>query len=450
MPNVIRSSRHFYFLNNKCKTQAISDFLDQFQPVVQQNIDFIWVNPLPWKTGKGEDRLLDVQNLILDCPANYDYNVVQFPSELAARAKAAAMTQALSIVKSKTEDVRKRQFALQKAIEENEELERNPNEKKRKKNLDKLQEKLVKAIQRLKKPELHDDFKAELCANNLVLERTKTGGHFEYWLKFQCLGTHEPFVIPIVFHKQDQKLLNRNFEIMSSFLVGKNYIEIRYEKTVEKRKTGETIGCDTGIKTVATFSHEENEIDRVSGLTYDDAVKRCARKRKGSRNFKQAIRTRDNIAKAIINRVSFDNVKIINLEDNSTLKYKKITERYRRHHAYGVIKNKIKQVAEELGVQVDMQTSNYKSQRCSLCGWTQSSNRKGKNFKCKNCGYKVDADYNASENNRRKLRWLDFGLISEQKLNRKGFYWEAEVGEEREVKPERFHLAVVPRLIFSG
>jgi transposase len=207
-------------------------------------------------------------------------------------------------------------------------------------------------------------------------------------------------------------------------------MEIRYGKEIDKREFGETIGCDTGIKTVASFSHQKNEIDSVNGITYDVAVQRCARKRKGSKNFKQALITRNNILQAILNRINFDNVKQINLEDNSTLKYGKRTNRYLRYHAYGEIKDKIQKIANELGVQVSMQTSHYKSQRCSECGWTQKSNRKGKLFKCNRCGFATDADYNASENNRLKLCWLDFSSINKQKLNIAGFEWLIYVGEE--------------------
>lgn len=313
--------------------------------------------------------------------------------------------------------MRKRQFALQKAIEKGKKTE-------------KLQEKLDKSIKKLQKPNLGEKFNAELSSKNVVLERKNKAKHFEYWLKFQGLGTHKPFVIPVVLHKQDHKLMNKYFHTKGSFLIGKDCMEIRYEKIVDKQEKGETIGCDTGIKTMATFSHQENEIERVNGLTYDDAVVICARKKKGSKRYQRAIITRNNIIKTIINRVNFDNVKQINLEDNSTLKYKKITSKYLRCHAYGVIKEKIKQVAEELGVQVIMQTSNYKSQRCFGCGWTQRSNRKKKEFLCKRCGFAADADYNASENNRLKLCWLDFSLISELKLNIAGFEWSVETGEE--------------------
>jgi len=40
----------------------------------------------------------------------------------------------------------------------------------------------------------------------------------------------------------------------------------------------------------------------------------------------------------------------------------------------------------------------YNSQRCEKCGYVHYNNRHGSKFKCLNCGYKVNADYNASVN----------------------------------------------------
>jgi putative transposase len=407
---IIRSSKHFFHHLNKIKIFNINSFLVDYRLAVQNYIDFIWNNPISWETNKNEDKCLDINNMSLDCPPFLDYKIINFNSNLSARALSSATIQALGIVKSKTNDVRKRQFALSKQ------------------DTPFLREKLNKAIKRLKKPILSDKFKAELSSKNIKLEKTKSANHFEYWLHFYSLGSTKSFYIPIKLHKQDYKLLKRQFNLMSSFLIGMDCIEIRYQKDIEKREIGEVVGCDIGINTMAQFSHKQEEEIRINGLTYKDTVERVSRKRKGSKNFQQAIETRKNVINAILNIVNFNKVRQINLEDNGKLKYKRITSKLIRHHAYGEIKQKIERIAEELGVQVVMQRSNYKSQRCSTCGWTQKSNRKGKIFNCQRCGYHCDADYNASVNNKLKLSWLDYKSISERKLNHEGFEWLTEIG----------------------
>ncbi len=40
----------------------------------------------------------------------------------------------------------------------------------------------------------------------------------------------------------------------------------------------------------------------------------------------------------------------------------------------------------------------YTSQRCSRCGHTSRGSRSKQNFKCEECGYRVDSDYNVSKN----------------------------------------------------
>ncbi|WP_435186461.1 RNA-guided endonuclease InsQ/TnpB family protein [Halobellus sp. EA9] len=47
---------------------------------------------------------------------------------------------------------------------------------------------------------------------------------------------------------------------------------------------------------------------------------------------------------------------------------------------------------------VDTVNPAYTSQRCSHCGFTHENNRDDKEFKCLDCGYEVNADYNAAKN----------------------------------------------------
>jgi transposase len=40
----------------------------------------------------------------------------------------------------------------------------------------------------------------------------------------------------------------------------------------------------------------------------------------------------------------------------------------------------------------------YTSQKCSGCGYVDKNNRHGSVFKCRNCGFELNADLNASRN----------------------------------------------------
>ena len=56
--------------------------------------------------------------------------------------------------------------------------------------------------------------------------------------------------------------------------------------------------------------------------------------------------------------------------------------------------------ASEHGVEAKRVPPNHTSQRCSRldCGFTHEDNRNGTEFCCQNCGYTVNADYNAAKN----------------------------------------------------
>jgi IS605 OrfB family transposase len=54
----------------------------------------------------------------------------------------------------------------------------------------------------------------------------------------------------------------------------------------------------------------------------------------------------------------------------------------------------------ERGVTIEQVEPDHTSQRCSHtdCGFTHEDNRDGEQFKCLNCGYEINADYNGAKN----------------------------------------------------
>jgi len=54
--------------------------------------------------------------------------------------------------------------------------------------------------------------------------------------------------------------------------------------------------------------------------------------------------------------------------------------------------------AEDAGKTVIYVNPKYTSQRCSKCGYVDKNNRHGSVFRCRNCGFELNADLNASRN----------------------------------------------------
>lgn len=68
------------------------------------------------------------------------------------------------------------------------------------------------------------------------------------------------------------------------------------------------------------------------------------------------------------------------------------------------IREKIAYKAEDLGIPVVEIDPAYTSQTCSSCGYTDGESRDGRRFVCTDCGYDVDADFNAAVNIANKYR----------------------------------------------
>jgi IS605 OrfB family transposase len=66
--------------------------------------------------------------------------------------------------------------------------------------------------------------------------------------------------------------------------------------------------------------------------------------------------------------------------------------------AYSKFVELVEYKAESTALFVDFVNPAYTSQRCSHCGFTHEDNRDDKQFACQDCGYEVNADYNAAKN----------------------------------------------------
>ena len=177
------------------------------------------------------------------------------------------------------------------------------------------------------------------------------------------------------------------------------------------------ISCSNGFITKANkHGHDLNSI-----------LNRLSRKKKGSKGFQKEVEHRTNYVNWSINQLSLENVGEVRLENIKHLRKGRRSSRMLSHWNYTAIFGKLKSICEEQGVLVRQINPTYTSQRCSNCGWTQKSNRKGKIFKCRQCGFVHDADLNAAKNI--TLDLTPIGAKERQRnANRTGFYWH--VGEE--------------------
>ena len=69
------------------------------------------------------------------------------------------------------------------------------------------------------------------------------------------------------------------------------------------------------------------------------------------------------------------------------------------------IKNMAERIGKKYGITISLTNAEYTSQQCSKCGYIHKDNRKTQEkFKCIHCGYKENADLNASINIRERIK----------------------------------------------
>lgn len=112
-------------------------------------------------------------------------------------------------------------------------------------------------------------------------------------------------------------------------------------------------------------------------------------------NFRKSANNK--YSRALIDFAVKNNCGVIQMED-----LEKVTEnadKFLKNWSYYDLQTMIEHKAAEKGIKVIKVSPKFTSQRCSKCGHISKDNRKTQaNFKCTCCGFKANADYNASQN----------------------------------------------------
>lgn len=388
---MIRSSKLSLKFSNTEKLQKLHQFIDEYKSVVKFFVDQTWE--------------LDKVPCLL--PKELTSKVKTW---LTARAIQCAAKQASAIVRGTKTKQNRRLYVYNKLLKEN----RVRQAKRLKKIIDKVQ---------MTKPNL-DQINPELDARFIKMDFDNITS-FDGWITFGSLGQKLKLEIPV---KKTKHFNSLDGKVKAGIRLSKKQITFMFESEIEPKTSGETVGLDMGLSTVASLSDDQVTKSDVHNHDFSSISKKLSRKKKGSNAFRKAQTHRTNFVNWSVNQLNFNHVNHLKLEDLKDVRRNKRSSRYLNHWTYTEIQGKLVQTCEELGVLVSYVSPTYTSQRCSSCGWVRKSNRKGKLFKCGKCCFVLDADLNASRNIA-----LDLPAISRKKRlqqdNRKGFYWNV-VGQE--------------------
>ena len=232
------------------------------------------------------------------------------------------------------------------------------------------------------------------------------------------------------------KVINKEYKVaQSSLMFDKKKLILnlsihfpKKEKTTEIVK-GRTLGVDLGIKIPAYASLNDDIYTRQSFgnvLELAKAKKQFKERRariykqmsnvKGGKGRKKKMKAAYNfsdkerkftqnynhqLSRRIVDFAKANNCEYINMEhlEGDSFKDKKVLGVW----TYYELQQYIKYKAEMEGIKVRFVNPAYTSQTCSKCGYVDEENRPTQErFKCKKCGFEMNADRNASINISRK------------------------------------------------
>jgi len=197
---------------------------------------------------------------------------------------------------------------------------------------------------------------------------------------------------------------------------GKVFLAIVFEiEVAEQQRTTNVVGIDRGIKKIAVASnsmffggnHVKTVVNRYRSLrrklqsTGTQSAKRHLRKIRSKENrFRRDVN--HCVSKKIVATLPAGT--IIAIEDLKNIR--KRSKKTRKEQRYWIngwsfyqLENFLIYKAQNNGCYVEHVDARYTSQRCSKCYHKERGNRtKQSIFKCKKCGFQLNADLNASRN----------------------------------------------------
>ncbi|MEA3485147.1 MAG: transposase [Candidatus Aerophobetes bacterium] len=269
-----------------------------------------------------------------------------------------------------------------------------------------LQFKIWKSWQRNKKKGKLPEFDGALILDNrfIKIEKAKTFS-FDYWVRMATLNKGHPVLIPIKSYDYANDYFN-NWKLVNGGRISQEdnnwFLLLTFEKeTPPKKKEGKVIGIDIGIKKLMATSE-----GTFCGKEIEKLMNKIQAKQQGSKAFKRATKERNYYINKSVKELPYNKIKIIVMENikdikKNTKKSRRLRKQFRtkfQRWTYPLLMGRINQLCEINGVHFLTVEPAYTSQTCSKCGFVHKLSRNGEIFKCRNCGYTQDADYNASLN----------------------------------------------------
>lgn len=367
---IIRSSQCSIKYSTKLKQKQLKLILNEYKNTVNFFIDLFYENPI----SKAE-LLKDIVN--------------SSNSWFSHRMKKTAAREALDMLKSSYAICEtKREELLEKA---------NRTE------IEKQKNKYITNANNLKpkKPKHHGKI---MCISSTIaeLQLSKTE-EFDAWLHLSSIGNKIQMNIPIKFQKHYNELQAKG-QRLNYYIITKDYIQFCFKiETGPKRERKQTVGLDTGVKSLAVLSTGDHFGEDIENII--KKINNCKYGSKKQKKLRNHLKQRMNeVSKEIVNYDEIDCIVVekLNSINKNSKKSRKKSKEFRKVigiWAYRYWLDKIKRDCEENRVYFRSVYPYNTSITCSNCGHADKRNRKSQDiFKCLRCGYTNQADENAAIN----------------------------------------------------
>jgi IS605 OrfB family transposase len=205
-----------------------------------------------------------------------------------------------------------------------------------------------------------------------------------------------------------------NWEIKNAQLVPNGnccYLHIQVEKEAPEFKGDDKrLGIDLGVNNIAVCSdntfYNSKHLKNVKG-EYQHL--RAELQSKGTRSAKRKLKKVSGRERRFVRDVNHCLAKelikkpydIIVLEKLNEIRKQSKGRKFNKrlgNWSFAQLQKFIEYKAENIGKRTIYINPRHTSQICSKCGYRAKNNRKGSIFKCKQCGFELNADLNASRN----------------------------------------------------